>query len=157
MSHENGDVEKDTRALSLSHQQDDAELGEYDGLVRYISKYQDGRRGSLHGGVEGDAEEKPKKRWFWQGAGKAAGEGFETPEEWLKTDMKRGLSTHDVENRRKKAGWNELTTEKVREVDSIISDSGVELSLSAQDMRLSNESARDNSDSICDPSNRVRN
>lgn len=84
MSGLNGGVnEKDHRALSLSHHADDAELGEYDGLVRYISKYQDARRGSIHGGVEEEAEV-PKKKWY-QRAGKAAGDGFETPEEWLKT------------------------------------------------------------------------
>lgn len=84
MSHLNGDVnEKDTRNLSMSHHADDAELGEYDGLVRYISKYQDARRASIHGGVEEEAEP-PKKKWY-QRAGKAAGDGFETPEEWLKT------------------------------------------------------------------------
>jgi H+-transporting ATPase len=39
------------------------------------------------------------------------GAGFETPDEWLQTDMHRGLTAHEVESRRKKTGYNELTTE----------------------------------------------
>ena len=34
------------------------------------------------------------------------------PLEWLETDMKTGLTSATVESRRKKTGWNELTTEK---------------------------------------------
>ena len=34
------------------------------------------------------------------------------PEEWLITDIKQGLTSDEVEQRRKKTGFNELTTEK---------------------------------------------
>ena len=34
------------------------------------------------------------------------------PEEWLEADIKQGLSNQDVESRRKRFGWNEITTEK---------------------------------------------
>lgn len=34
------------------------------------------------------------------------------PEEWLQADIKQGISNHDVESRRKRFGWNEITTEK---------------------------------------------
>jgi hypothetical protein len=109
---ERGNPEKDMTANAPAAV-DDADIGEYDGLVRYISKYQDGRRGSAAsiGGVEVE-DDKPKKRHFWQAKPKDAGAGFETPGEWLETDMRRGLSEHDVLARRKKTGWNELTTEK---------------------------------------------
>ena len=34
------------------------------------------------------------------------------PEDWLEADIKQGISNSDVENRRKRFGWNEITTEK---------------------------------------------
>lgn len=34
------------------------------------------------------------------------------PEDWLEADIKQGISNHDVESRRKRFGWNEITTEK---------------------------------------------
>jgi H+-transporting ATPase len=99
---ENGNADKETDAFA--NQPDE---GEYGNLIRYISQYRDGRRASTVG------SEAPKKKHWWQRAAKGAGgEGFETPEEWLNTDMKQGLSSHEVEQRRKKTGWNELTTEK---------------------------------------------
>jgi len=104
---ENGDVEKEQRRTDA--QPNDAELGEYGNLVKYISNYRDGRRSSVAGSTY---EDEPKKKW-WQRKGKDSSNGtFDTPEEWLQTDWKRGLTSLDVEARRKKTGWNELTTEK---------------------------------------------
>ena len=34
------------------------------------------------------------------------------PEEWLEADIKQGIGNNDVENRRKRVGWNEIMTEK---------------------------------------------
>ena len=34
------------------------------------------------------------------------------PDEWLNADIKQGISESDVESRRKRFGWNEITTEK---------------------------------------------
>jgi magnesium-transporting ATPase (P-type) len=58
----------------------------------------------------------PSKRpWYapWRGLKQndKSGEGFEAPYEWVDTDMRQGLSRVEVENRRKRTGWNELTTE----------------------------------------------
>ncbi|TVY45358.1 Plasma membrane ATPase [Lachnellula subtilissima] len=86
----------------------DENMGEYGNLVRYISTYKDGRRGSTVSSVAN--EEEPKKK-FWQKKSKGTDGVFDTPDDWLSTDMKQGLSDHDVETRRKKTGWNELTTE----------------------------------------------
>lgn len=88
----------------------DEDQGEYGNLVRYISQYRDGRRASTIGG--GDDDDAPKKKHWWSRAGKGPTGEFETPDEWLNTDMKHGLKSSDVETRRKKTGWNELTTEK---------------------------------------------
>jgi H+-transporting ATPase len=108
---ENGDVEKEQAQRDhLGGANDDADLGEYGNLVKYISNYRDGRRASIAGSTYDDA---PKKKW-WQRKAKNAqgGTTFEVPEDWLNTDWKQGLSSHDVEQRRRKTGWNELTTEK---------------------------------------------
>ncbi|RDW60080.1 plasma membrane ATPase-2 [Coleophoma crateriformis] len=87
------------------------DLGEYGTLLRYISQYKDGRRASMS--IAAEELDQPKKRHFWQKkAGEASGADFDTPAGWLDTDMKQGLSERDVEARRKKTGWNELTTEK---------------------------------------------
>jgi H+-transporting ATPase len=108
---ENGDVEKDTRRSMADDVDNGQDMGEYGNLVRYISTYRDGRRGSTASG--GGVEEKKKKAPWWNRAKKGQeGQGFETPDDWLMTDMKAGLTSADVENRRKKTGWNELSTEK---------------------------------------------
>ncbi|TVY23469.1 Plasma membrane ATPase [Lachnellula hyalina] len=103
---ENGDVEKELRGNPEPAA--DENMGEYGNLVRYISTYKDGRRGSTVSSIANDEE--PKKK-FWQKKSKGTDGVFDTPDEWLNTDMKQGLSDHDVETRRKKTGWNELTTE----------------------------------------------
>lgn len=100
--------------------QDYDELDEYTALQKFIVSYRDPRAALLAG--EGDAEANAKdakkgKPWwaFWRkGASKNAtptDEGV-VPPDWLDTDMNRGISESDVENRRRKFGFNELTTEK---------------------------------------------
>lgn len=34
------------------------------------------------------------------------------PDDWLNADIHQGLSSSDIEPRRKRLGWNEITTEK---------------------------------------------
>ena len=60
------------------------------------------------------ADDKPVPKWkFWaKKKSTTSGEGFVAPEEWMNTDMHRGLTDADLTPRRKLAGWNELTTEK---------------------------------------------
>ena len=88
---------------------------EYTNLVRYISTYRDGRRKSTASELGMD-DEPVKAPWWapWRGRGKkgAVDGNFEVPDDWLDSELKQGLSTHEVESRRKKTGFNELTTEK---------------------------------------------
>jgi len=108
---ENGDVEKEQRRMD-AEANDDGDMGEYGNLVKYISNYRDGRRASIGGSSISLGDEKPRK-WYQFGKGKGGADGtFDAPEEWLQTDWKKGLSTAEVESRRKKTGFNELTTEK---------------------------------------------
>ncbi|KAH6957064.1 hypothetical protein DER45DRAFT_631809 [Fusarium avenaceum] len=99
-----------SRARSIA----DENLGEYPALDRYISTYREERRQSVADGPEGG---KVKKKHWWQ-----FGSGLHTEEEsvvkkgapdsWFDTDIKTGLSSDEVERRRKISGWNELTSEK---------------------------------------------
>ncbi|ODM18566.1 hypothetical protein SI65_06438 [Aspergillus cristatus] len=105
------DVENGDHSRSAAG--DEGNLDEYSALNRYISTARDGRRGSTSSAGNRSQEEK-KKPW-WKFGGKkddAGGEGFVIPDEWHDTDMQSGLSASEIEARRKKAGWNELTTEK---------------------------------------------
>ncbi|KXG46187.1 ATPase, P-type, K/Mg/Cd/Cu/Zn/Na/Ca/Na/H-transporter [Penicillium griseofulvum] len=92
---------------------DDGNLDEYSALNRYISTARDNRRGSTSSAGALSSGEEKKKPW-WKFGGKASGieDGFITPDEWLQTDLRSGLSSSDIEPRRKKTGWNELVTEK---------------------------------------------
>ena len=103
---ENGGAEK------VAIENDNEDAGEYGNLVRYISNYKDGRGSRKASTVAGD-DDVVKKPW-WKFGGKATGTNgeFETPDEWLQTDMKKGLTEEDVTARRRKTGWNELTSEK---------------------------------------------
>lgn len=91
---------------------------EYSNLIRYISTYRDGRRKSTIslGSKAEDMDEEKVPGWkFWARKPKSqAGldDTFQAPEEWMNTKLREGLTESDVESRRKKAGWNELTTEK---------------------------------------------
>lgn len=70
-------------------------------------------------GEEDFSQQDQKRPWwaFWRGgksgyARAASLSEFETPSDWLDTDIRDGLSSMEVERRRKSAGWNELSTEK---------------------------------------------
>jgi H+-transporting ATPase len=113
---ENGATEKEMERTTLPNDSlgdDNEDVGEYGNLVRYISQYKDGRRQST---VAGDDDEVKRPWWkFWAKKSSGFGSGsdnFETPDDWLETNMQQGLKSTDVESRRKRTGWNELTTEK---------------------------------------------
>jgi H+-transporting ATPase len=113
---ENGDPKRERISFADGWDPEKDE-GEYANLIRYISTYRDRRFSkapSQASGEDVDATKKAKrpfyKRWFTHGSGPS--ELFEVPDEWLLTDIKKGLDDAEVEERRKKTGWNELTTEK---------------------------------------------
>ena len=114
---ENGDPKRERISFADGWDPEKDE-GEYANLIRFISTYRDRRFSKAPSQASGDdnadATNKKKlpfyKRWFTRGGG--AGELFEVPEDWLMTDIKKGLTSAEVEERRRKTGWNELTTEK---------------------------------------------
>jgi len=107
---ENGSAKEEARR-DASFSADAVPGDEYTGLVRFISTYRDSREPTASADAEDDKGLAAKRHW-WSSKAKDGGAGFETPLEWLETDMKTGLSGAVVEQRRKKTGWNELTTEK---------------------------------------------
>ena len=113
---ENGDPKRERISFADGWDPEKDE-GEYANLIRYISTYRDRRFSkapSQASGDDADASKKAKrpfyKKWFTRGTG--PGELYEVPDEWLLTDIKTGLTAAEVEERRRKCGWNELTTEK---------------------------------------------
>lgn len=117
---ENGDVEKDDQLLNSSDSEpnDKSESSdEYTQLVRYIATYREkGRRKSSAVPSDIGVEEQRKKAPWWKfGLGKKKSDvddEFEVPDEWLETDIKKGIAGNEVEGRRRKTGFNELTSEK---------------------------------------------
>lgn len=108
---ENGNLKEEARR-STALADDNVPTDEYTGLVRFISTYHDGRTPAHAAAADEDDKGLPARRHWWNRKAKDGGAGFDTPQEWLETDMKTGLSSADVESRRRKTGWNELTTEK---------------------------------------------
>ncbi|KAI8966791.1 plasma membrane H+-ATPase [Daldinia sp. FL1419] len=109
-SQRNNDVDVDK-----NNHGDNPYLDEYRALIRYVDTYRDP---NAEGAEEDFSEQEQKRPWwaFWMGGksgyARASLSDFETPVDWLNTDIKEGLSSMEVERRRKYAGWNELATEK---------------------------------------------
>lgn len=115
------EVEDGNRHCNIDAAEANDSVDEYSTLNRYISTARDGRRGSASFSVA--LSEKGTKKPFWKfWCKKADGfdEGWQAPEEWLETDLRTGLSFSDIEPRRKKCGWNELTTEKTNVIIQFI-------------------------------------
>lgn len=114
---ENGDPKRERISFADGWDPDKDE-GEYANLIRYISTYRDRRFSKAPSQVSGDdvadASLEKKVGFFGKifGGGGGPGALYQVPEEWLNTDIKQGLTSAEVEERRKKAGWNELTTER---------------------------------------------
>jgi len=98
-----------------------ADEGEYTILDRYVSTYRDHRRLSNASSIV--SGEEVKVPWWapWRRLskkrrtnedGKEDDGVFRAPDEWIKTDIRDGLKESEIEMRRKRSGWNELTTEK---------------------------------------------
>jgi H+-transporting ATPase len=114
---ENGDPKRERISFADGWDPDKDE-GEYANLLRYISTYRDRRFSKAPSQASADDAadaSKPKKKGFFTkifGGGDGPGALFEVPEEWLLTDINTGLTSAQVEERRRKTGFNELATEK---------------------------------------------
>lgn len=102
-----GNAEAEDRR-SIANNEKEVELDEYSNLVRYISTYRDTKGTAAAVEEQADYDEK-KRPWyaFWR---KEHGPGgaIDIPGDWLETDINTGLTTEEVERRRRKTGFNEL-------------------------------------------------
>jgi H+-transporting ATPase len=98
---------------------DYSDMNEYSALQKYITTYRDPRAmpsaDEEEAAIQAEEAKKNKKWWKFGRGGSGTSGGRDTgvvPEEWLNTHINQGISSADVETRRRKYGWNELTTEK---------------------------------------------
>ncbi|KAI1635855.1 E1-E2 ATPase-domain-containing protein [Biscogniauxia mediterranea] len=92
-----------------------SDLNEFEALDRYITEFEAERKASL---ASASVERKKPKWWqFFKSRAQPdvvpqpADQG-KPPEAWLETDIYHGLASSDVEERRRRFGWNELVAEK---------------------------------------------
>lgn len=122
---QNDDLEASRPNGEPSNSTDTENLSEYAALDRYISTYrEDGGRGA-------DEDPNAKARripwWkFWKSAPPTSTE--ELPEEkelfpdsWLDSDIHAGIPDTEIDARRRRMGWNELTSEKENPVMKFLS------------------------------------
>lgn len=103
-------------------------LDEYTALQRYIMLYRDPKTQPSPDQAQQNAKDATKgKRWwqFWRsGSAPSAQPALDpgaVPDEMLDTNIREGISSHEVEARRKRFGWNELTTEKTNWLKQFLS------------------------------------
>jgi H+-transporting ATPase len=106
-----------SRSRATSRRSDWADMPEFEALDRFVTTYDAERR--LGAGGQGDDDKERRKWWqFWKSAPVETQEEPEksekgkAPQAWLDTDLRTGLTTQIIEERRKQFGWNELSSEK---------------------------------------------
>lgn len=105
---------------SSTRTEDYANLDEYGKLVKYISTFRE------KGDEEGEQNYEEKRVWYapWKKRKiyrKTQEEPGKYPEDWLITDISQGLPSSEIQNRRRRSGWNELVSEKENPVAKILS------------------------------------
>lgn len=94
------------------------DLDEYTALQKYISTYRDPKDAAAEGEAGKNAADAGKGKSWWQfwrsGTSSKAGadDAGVVPDDWLDADIRQGISNHDVESRRKRFGFNEISSDK---------------------------------------------
>ncbi|KAK7967077.1 uncharacterized protein PG986_001354 [Apiospora aurea] len=112
-----GELPRNTDLPSSSQKGGGDDLPEYEALQRFITNYDAERRASV--ASQAGRGRRSKKWWqFWrssstpiQAAHPVVKEG-QPPSSWLETSIRQGITSHDIETRRKAFGWNDLSAEK---------------------------------------------
>lgn len=96
----------------------DKGLGEYELLDRFIT-----RGGHQPQDEVNEAPEHVPWWKFWKSSSvdDIAPVGNKPPPEWLEADIRQGISSADVTERRRRYGWNELTAEKENQLAKFMS------------------------------------
>lgn len=119
---ERADGRRGSRISRASLKEDWATLDEYGKLVKYVSSYKDP---SALAAEDADVEE--KRLWYapWKKkkvhVRKVDSKAPAFPDDWLITDIREGLSSEEVNTRRRRSGWNELVSEKENPIAKILS------------------------------------
>lgn len=93
-------------------------MDEYTALQHFIQRYRDPRMQSSSANEMADAEDAKKgNAWwkFWRSGTSPQAQPQDAgvvPDDWLNSDIRQGISSHDVDTRRRRYGYNELTAEK---------------------------------------------
>nr|ODN94592.1 plasma-membrane proton-efflux P-type ATPase [Cryptococcus depauperatus CBS 7855] len=119
---ETGDAEKEAK-----RQEEDTKKKysgeEYDVLIRYVHDQAEriGRK-SNEDDEEDDEKVKYIRKWYtpWKKT-KVESRGKKVPPEWLNTDRRKGLSSSEIDERRKLSGFNELESPEVNQFLKFIS------------------------------------
>ncbi|WVW85256.1 plasma-membrane proton-efflux P-type ATPase [Kwoniella bestiolae CBS 10118] len=83
---------------------------EYDVLLRYVEEQKQRLKNKKDDdGDDDDKNAKYVRKWYapWKKTKVESGTK-KVPQEWLETDRQKGLSSSDIDERRKHSGWNEL-------------------------------------------------
>lgn len=119
---ERADGRRGSRISRASLKEDWATLDEYGKLVKYVSTYRDA--GALSAD---DTDVEEKRVWYvpWKKrkihVRKLDSNAMAFPDDWLITDIREGLSSEEVNNRRRRSGWNELVSEKENPIAKVLS------------------------------------
>lgn len=103
----------------------DKDLGEYEALDRFITGYD--ASGQQRGEEEALMEAERVPWWkFWKSSSSQdtsipADQQGKPPAAWLETDIRQGISSSEVAERRRRFGWNELTAEKENQFRKFLS------------------------------------
>lgn len=99
-------------------------MDEYTALQKYILLYRDPRSASHNDALQDGAAGKKKRWWqFWRSSAprEAPRDPGVVPDDMLCTEIRIGLTQHEVDERRKRYGWNEITTEKTNLLKQFLS------------------------------------
>lgn len=119
---ERSNARRGSRISRASLREDYANLDEYGKLVKYVSSFRDA---SLEQAEAGEYEE--RRVWYapWKKrkvrVQPVEDEAGRFPDDWLITNIREGLSSEVVNQRRQRYGWNELVSEKENPIAKVLS------------------------------------
>lgn len=121
--HPQDDVEANAATVEFAgagYSPNDKDLEEYEKLDRFITSYE--AAGAHHGQ---DVEEKKEVVPWWK-IWKSVEDDDQVfdgkpPPAWLETDIRHGINSSEVPERRRRFGWNELTSEKENQFRKFLS------------------------------------
>ncbi|GLI74965.1 hypothetical protein PoHVEF18_003215 [Penicillium ochrochloron] len=119
---ERADVRRGSRISRASLREDYSNLDEYGKLIKYVSTFRDA---SLEQAEAAEYEE--RRIWYkpWQKrkvrVQLVEDEAGRFPDDWLITNVREGLSSEVVNQRRRRSGWNELVSEKENPIAKVLS------------------------------------